>query len=162
MELVGAGLGEDLDTPKAELVELCAVGVLVDADFSNGGFGRQLPAGKTVNVDLAAARPGGGTGECGEFIGKLIRVVRECVEVFALDRDAIGIGVRVDRDGGRVGTYLDILLLDLDAERGVKQFGHAGGKGSEPGGEHAEAFSLHQDDVAARRDGCNSVGAIRG
>ena len=56
--LVGARLGENLDSPVAELVEFRREGVLVDADLANGIFRGQRPAGETIDVDLSSAWPG--------------------------------------------------------------------------------------------------------
>ena len=58
MQLVGAGLGKDFNSPKAHAVILGREGVLVDANFANRRFGRQLPAGEAVDINLASIRSG--------------------------------------------------------------------------------------------------------
>ena len=52
MELVAAGLGEDLDAAEAERIILCREGILVDTNFADGGLGRKAAAGEAVDVDL--------------------------------------------------------------------------------------------------------------
>src|SRR5581483_5465708 len=62
LELLRAGLGDDLDAAIADAVELSRKGILVDADFKDGGFGRDLAAFEAIDIDLAAA--GTGCGAC--------------------------------------------------------------------------------------------------
>ena len=56
--LVAARLGEDLDPPISQLVVLGRERVLVDADFTNGILGRQIPAAESIDVDRAAVGAG--------------------------------------------------------------------------------------------------------
>ena len=58
MYLVCPRFGKDLDPSVAELVVLCGEGILVNTNFPDGRLGGELSGGKTVNVDLAAVRPG--------------------------------------------------------------------------------------------------------
>jgi hypothetical protein len=128
VDFVGAGLGENLDASVAEAVVLRGEGILVDANFADGGFGRKLSAGEAVDVDLAAVGTGRGTGESLEFVGELIGIVGERVEVCALDDDGAGVGVGAGADGGGVlGLDLDVLLLELNLERGIEIAHLAGG-----------------------------------
>ena len=62
-KLVRTGLREDLDTAKADAVELGGVRILVDANFADGRFGRDASAGEAVDKDLTAVRAGTGAGE---------------------------------------------------------------------------------------------------
>ena len=62
-KLVRTGLREDLDTAKADAVELGGIRILVDADFADGRFGRDASAGEAVDKDLTAVRAGTGAGE---------------------------------------------------------------------------------------------------
>ena len=55
MKLVGAGLGQNLDSSVAEFVEFWRERVLIDADFANGIFGRKRSAGETIDIDLSTA-----------------------------------------------------------------------------------------------------------
>jgi len=54
---------EQVDAAVAELVVFRGKGILVDADFADGGFGRELASGKSVDVNLTAVRSGGGARE---------------------------------------------------------------------------------------------------
>ena len=67
VQLVGAGLGKDLDAAVAELVILRGERILVDADFADRRLGRKLPAGESIDEDLRAVRPGGRSGKRGQF-----------------------------------------------------------------------------------------------
>ena len=58
LQLVGSGFGEDLDPPETEFVVLGGKGILIDADFANGFFGRKLAADEAIDIDGAAVRPG--------------------------------------------------------------------------------------------------------
>ena len=81
----GAGLGENLNATIAQAIKLGGEGVLIDDDFANRGFGRNLSAGKAVNVDLAAIGAGGRTGESLQFAGQFVGIVGERVKILALD-----------------------------------------------------------------------------
>ena len=61
--LIRAGLGEDFDSAVTQLVILRGKRILVDANLTNGRLGRKLPAGESVDVDLAAIGAGRGSGE---------------------------------------------------------------------------------------------------
>ena len=112
---IGAGLGEDLDTAVADAVVLGRKGVLVDADFADGGLWWKLAAGEAVDVDLAAVGAGGGTGERGEFAGKLVWIIGKGIQILALNdgRVRVRIGVNGERNGVRIHVDHDFLLADL-------------------------------------------------
>ncbi len=59
VKFVGARLGEDLDAPIAQLVVFGGKGILVDANFANGFFGRKLAGRKAVDIKLSAVGAGG-------------------------------------------------------------------------------------------------------
>ena len=63
VEVVGAGLGEDLNAAVAEAVVLGRKRILVDANFADGRFRRQLAAGESVDVDFTTIGSRGWTGE---------------------------------------------------------------------------------------------------
>src|ERR1019366_51115 len=63
MQLIRAGLGEDLDAAVAQLGELGRERILVDAHFADRVLGRELTAAESVDEDLAAFRAGGGSGQ---------------------------------------------------------------------------------------------------
>ena len=54
MQLVGAGLGEDLDASETRLIVLRRKRVLVDADLADIFFGRKLAVAESINVNLPA------------------------------------------------------------------------------------------------------------
>jgi hypothetical protein len=127
VEFVGTGLGEDLDAAIAEAVVLRGEGILIDADFADGGFGRELAAGESIDVNLAAIGTCGGAGERGELVLQFVGIVGERVEIFAFDNDGAGIGVGSSADGSVLGLDLDLLLLHLNLKGGVEIFHLAGG-----------------------------------
>ena len=96
MKVVAAGFGEDLDAAHADAVVLRGEGILVDADFADGGFGGQAAAGETVDVNLPAVRPGAGAGEGGQVSREVVRVIREGVQVRAAHDERVGIRRRID------------------------------------------------------------------
>ncbi len=123
------GLVKNLDASVAELVVLGREGIAVDADLADGRFRWKLPGGKAVNVNLAAVRSGGGSGERVQFILQFVRIIGERVEVFAFEDETVGVAGGIDADGRRVLIDDDLLLLDRDSERDVEQPALAGGEG---------------------------------
>ena len=75
VEVVAAGLGEDLDSAHADAVVLRGEGILVDADFADRGLGGQAAAGEAIDVDLAAVGSGAGTGESGKIGRQIVGIV---------------------------------------------------------------------------------------
>src|ERR1041385_6516726 len=126
VQLVCAGLGEDLNPAKAHAVILRGEWVLVDADFADGRFGRKLAAGESVNVNLPAVGSGRRTGQRLEFGLQLIRIVRERVKIFAADHHAAGVIVRAGAHLGGVTLHLDVFFLDQDHHRDVELLHLAG------------------------------------
>ena len=120
MQFVGTRLGEDLDAAKAQLVELRSVWILIDANLTDRGFRRKLAGREAVNVDLAARRSGAWTGKGGEFIGELIGIVRESVQIFALDDHAVCVCIRIDGNRGRIRVDVHRLLRHLDEQRRIE------------------------------------------
>ncbi len=119
--LVGAGLGEDLDASVTELVEFRGEWVLVDSYFADGGLGRELPAGKSVDVDLASVGAGRRPGERVQLILQLIGIVRERVQVFALDHDRARVVIRAGIEARTLIRHCDLLLIYGDDEGKVLQ-----------------------------------------
>ena len=56
-----------LNPAKAHAVILRGEWILIDADLTDGRFRRELPASKSVNVNLPAVGPGRGAGQGLEF-----------------------------------------------------------------------------------------------
>ena len=63
---IRAGLGEDFDTAVADFIVLSGERILIDADFADGGFWRQLTSRKAVDIELAAIGTCGRAGESGQ------------------------------------------------------------------------------------------------
>ena len=64
VEFVGPRLGKHFDPSKAEVIVFRGKWILIDANFANGRFGRQLAARETVDINLSAVWSSGGAGEC--------------------------------------------------------------------------------------------------
>ena len=80
-QLVGAGLGQNLDSAETEPVVLGGKRVLVDANLADGFLGRQLAAAEPIDVDLAAVGAGAGTGQGLERIGQVVGIVRQRFQI---------------------------------------------------------------------------------
>ena len=57
MKLIGPGLGEDFNAAVSQFVVLGRERILIDPDFANGSFWRQLARGESVDVHLPAVGP---------------------------------------------------------------------------------------------------------
>src|ERR1700691_815083 len=76
MELIGPRLREDFDSSIAELVVLSRERILIDANLANRVFrGYLILHRETVNIELAAARTGRGTGQGSELGFQFVGVV---------------------------------------------------------------------------------------
>ena len=84
MQLVGAGLGEDLDTPISKFVEFRREWILIDTNLANGRLGRKLSAAESVDVYLAAIGASRRPGKCRKFIRQLIRIIRQRIQILVL------------------------------------------------------------------------------
>ncbi len=124
---VGSGLGEDFDAAVSELVVLGGERVLVNADFANGRFGRELTGGEAVDVHLLT--PLGPTdgptsrayrSDQQQFIGiveaELPGSLPEITIAPALFR-------RIHVDGRRSVGDLNLLSLDFDRHRHIQPKG---------------------------------------
>src|SRR3954469_21317437 len=96
--LVGAGLREDLDSAVAEFVVLGREGVLIDANFTDRLLRGKLAAAEAIDEDGAAAGTCRGTGESREVGRQIVGIVRERVEIGALQDHRAGIVGRVETD----------------------------------------------------------------
>ena len=116
-QLVGARLGENLDAAEAQPVEFGGKGILVDADLADGFLGRQLAAAETIDVDLPAVGTGAGAGQRLQRVGKIVGIVRQRLQVVALDHQRGGVVVRLPRSPA-VGLFLhrDFLFFAADRE----------------------------------------------
>ena len=84
MPLIGAGLSENFDAAIAELVVFGGEGILIDANFANGGFGRKLAPGEAVNIDLTTVGTGSRTRERLQIVLEFVGIVGEGFQIFAL------------------------------------------------------------------------------
>ena len=111
MEFVGAGLGEDFDPSVAQLVVFRGERILVDANLADRRLRRKLARGESVDVDLAAVRPGGRPGQRLQVRLQFVRIVGQRVEIFTRKHDRARIVRRDDVDGRRLSLTLDFFLL---------------------------------------------------
>ena len=109
-ELVGTGLREDLDAAEADAIELGGVGVLIDADFADGRFGRDAAAGEAVDENLTAVGSGTGAGEGLELLRELVGVVGEGFQLFGTEDEGTGVLLGIGGDS-------TLLVLDLQGLR---------------------------------------------
>ena len=159
VELVSAGLGEDFNAAVADVIELGGEGILIDANFADGRFRRELAAGETVDVDLTAIGASSGAGECGEFAGEFVGVVGEGVEVCTLDDDGVRVTASFDVDGGGLIGDDDALLVGFDGHGDVDAFGLSGGDGDGLGCEGREATGGCEDDVVTLNEAVKFITA---
>src|SRR6202011_3345468 len=94
MQMVRTRLGQYLDAAVTQFVVFRGEGILVDSYFANRRFRRQLSTGKPVYVDLSAVRTGCRSGQRIQLVLQLIGIVRERVQILALDNDRAGVVVR--------------------------------------------------------------------
>ena len=143
---VGTGLGEDLDAAKADLIVLGGVGILVHADFADGGFGGKAAAGESVDVELGAD-VGIGAGDGLELLGELVGIVREHVEFGAFQDD--GVAVFVGAGVELVSIDDDLLLLHFQREGQRDVLRLAGQHGDVLRTRMAESWRERFDDIDA-------------
>ena len=91
VEVLAAGLGEDLDPPHTDAVVFGGERVLIDAHFANRRLRRQTAAGETIDVDLSAIRPRGRTRQRGKIGRQIVPVVRQGIQFFAAHHQRAGI-----------------------------------------------------------------------
>ena len=84
MPLIRSGLGEDFNASVAKLVVFRGKGILVDANFADGGFGGKLPAREAVDIDLPAIGACGGAGKRLQVGLQVVRIVGKRVQIFPL------------------------------------------------------------------------------
>ncbi len=143
---VSAGLGEDLNAAEADLIVLRGEGILVHADFADGGFGGKAAAGESVDVELGA-NVGIGAGNGLELLGELVGIVGEGVEVGALHDD--GIAIFVGAGVELVGIDDDLLLLHFEREGERDVLRLAGLDGDVLQARGTESWRVRFDDVDA-------------
>ena len=133
-----------------------------------------MPAGESVNVNLSAVWACRRSSESIQLILQLIRIVRECIEIFALDHHSAGVVVGAGIDAQTLIAYLNLLLFDrqlqLDVIDGHFATGHfdvrycgrckAGSSDNEriPARNH---MIDHKSAVAAGKDGFHDTAFIR-
>src|SRR5579863_7123747 len=101
MPFIHTRLGENFDASVSDFVILRGKWILIYADFANGGFGRELARGESINVKLAAIGACRGASQCSEVGLQFVGVIGERVESCSGDDDGAGIVLRtyVDHSG---------------------------------------------------------------
>jgi hypothetical protein len=153
VQRIGSRLGKNLDSPVTDTVEFGGEGILVDANLADGRLGRQRPAGKSVNVNLPAVGTGRGSGQSRQFVGKLVGIVGESIQVRTLEDDGAGVAAGLHVDHGRLIGNRYALLLNLHGHGNVHTLDLTGRKlnGRRSKGSEARIGSLHK--VAAGTSG---------
>jgi hypothetical protein len=98
--LIEAGLREDFDPAISQLVVLRRERILIDANFTDGLLGRQLPAAESIDEDGSAIGTGGGTGKRLQIRREIIRIVRQGIEVGSAQHQGARITRRIRAQGG--------------------------------------------------------------
>ena len=150
-EVLGAGLRQDLDPAVAGPIELGREGAAVQADLADRRLRRHPASGEAVDVDLPAARSGGGPGQRLERLGQLVRVVGQRFEVAALDQDGAGSRVRRECERRLLLAHDDGLLDRREIEIHVEPCGSPRRHGDFRSREGGEAGLPDQDRVPAWR-----------
>ncbi len=154
VELVGAGLGEDLDEAVDWIgVVLGGVGILVDADLANAVAGWKRASGEAVDVEFGRVA----AGESVELLLELVRVERKLIDVCAFEDDGIAVLVWVGCGGIVVGN-IDLLGGDDHFQLDVERPGGSQGHGLRDVG--GEALHVEDDYVARARVGVQRVAAV--
>src|SRR5215469_10954369 len=122
VELVAARLGEDFDAPISQLVILRRKRILVDANLANCRLRRQLPAGKSVNVNLPAIGPGRRTRQRLQLRLQFVGIVGERLQVLAFDHERARVRRRPHREfrPPLLPVHLDLFFLRLYLEGQVQ------------------------------------------
>ncbi len=157
VQLVGAGLGQDLNPAVTRTVILGGEGILVDDDGADRRLGRQLSAGKAVDVDLAPAGTRSGTRQRGEFVRQFVRVVGKGVEVLARQHHGAHVVVWIHAYAWGIAGNLYLLLLHLNRKRNIQVLGLPGGNPHRRRSERGESGGLHGDRVLAGRQAGNCI-----
>ena len=130
LKFLRAGFSDDLDTPVADAVELGGEGILVDADFKDRGFGRNLATREPIDVNLAAVGTRGRAGQRLQFVLEFGGIVGECVKSAALQDRGAGRLIGIDADPVILPGDRNLLLLDGDGQRQIQLLHLAGGDGN--------------------------------
>ena len=80
LELVGAGLGEDLDPAETNLIEFGREGILINAYLPDRFLRRKPAARKAIDKDLSSARSGGRTSQSLQVREQVVRIVGQSVD----------------------------------------------------------------------------------
>ena len=160
VQLFGARLGQDLDAAVSQLVELRGKRILIDTNLADRRLGRQVAAGKAVDVNLAAAVSRRGTGQRGQFVLHLVRIVGERVQILAAQHHGIAVVCRLRIQLPRVRSHLHLLLLRGDGQRNIQ---HARGAVHDRHArfrKRSEPCHIHIQRVVACRQRSKRVAAV--
>ena len=85
-------------------------------DLKDGGLWRKLAAGETVDINLSSIRPGRRTRKSLQLHQQLVRIVRERIDVAALQNSRVRILVGADAQACSLCRDRNLLLVGRDAD----------------------------------------------
>ena len=153
-------LGHNLDASESELVVLRREGILVDADRHDGRLRRQLAAGESIDIDLAAVRSRCRPCERGQLGFEFIGIVGQCVQRGTRDNHRARIVLGVDADLRPLCGNCGLLTLLGDRQTRVEREVRGSRDFDALLDEHAEARSSHRHHIGARIQTTERIGAI--
>jgi len=161
MDGAGSRLGENFDASESQAVIFGGKRILVNADFADGFFRRQLTATEAIDVKLASTRTGAGTGERLQGVREIVRIVGQGFQVLALQdqRGLVILGLHA-HGGGVLGVDGDLLGFHLDGELYGKSRGAAGGY-VDRAGVRLESRQIHLRGVVTGGKAGERVAAVR-
>ena len=89
-------------------------------------FGGKLSGRKPIDVNLSAIRSRRGPGQRLQLRLQLVRIVRQSVEILALQYDGAGAALRTDANSRCLFLHLDVLLLHRDLQLDIELLDLAG------------------------------------
>ena len=160
MKLIRSRLGEDFNAAVTQPVIFGRKWILIDADFTNGGLGRECAGRKPVYIDLAAVRACRWASQRLKFGLQLIGVIRQRFEVFALHDHHSGVVRRSNIDlRGRVRN-LHLFFLNLNDETNIQLLSLPGEDLDAFLGENSEALGDGLQGIRARNQSFEFVQAV--
>ncbi len=117
VDVIAAGLGENLDAAETEAVVFRRERILVDADFADGFLGGKLAAAEAIDIDLSAVGTGAGPGERLQRVSQIVGIVGQRGEIFAFDHQRGGVVIGLDAHGdGGFALHFDGGFFRLDGQ----------------------------------------------
>ena len=119
-----------------------------------------MTSSKTVDVDLAPARPGCRAGQCLEFVLQFVGIVGESIEVASLHYQRARILIRIYAHAGILVGDRDVLLLNGNGKGYILLASLTGRDHNAGFGEGRESDHLHGEGVGAWRYRLEAVDAV--